>query len=773
MNTKALCMIVILFTFLIFLGNRSAARNECVTQDNNCVRCDCEIQVTVKNPDSKKEPSCSVVFQGNIQRVRSANLGSADPLSFLGVKEIKTPPQPFTMCDVVIYCDPGASADLTCTGRERYDPGFLRTRRLRDTKIKREIWSQNRCPVYCVDRGEQTKEISVKCDHWERPKALPPAPVKKPPVTKPPVKKPPAKRPGLGMFASMFADPSEQNTSAGSSYVADTYSEPSAAGQDPDEKEVESIINDSARWRSPNGEAGVEQGVLMVAKGEADAQSFCTGNTITVAAPNLVTLPTCPSDASGLWEGAFARPVPKGAPPGTPRVVVPISLELRKDNGSVRGELKTSDGTFNISGNQNGENIGLEAVRTGTQAKISLNGKATKDSITFGASEQSSEGVMTYRLVGFARRLYIADRALPVALLNAPYNFRLTAYAPSGQALAFRLTTPPVKYPEINWFTPAEATRGRNGERFTYLCPPNGSLGGTLYGTDTYSDSSTICKAAVHAGVITQRAGGVVTIQVKPDPGSYTASTRNGIASSKYSFGSGKGSFVFVANDAGERGRLPKGISFDTSTGTLRGTPSEAGSFDLSIVADDGNGNLSEQPLTLTVKKLAVTNALLHDGFAGQPYAATLDVAGGQPPYRFSGKMPTGLQLDPATGAISGTPSSPISFAKVEVTIRDSQNNVESQTITLSVRGATILGSHFLPDARVGVPYRMQFQTAGLPSVRLWTLYGTDAKLIGLHLNEQTGELSGTPTRAGTFFLNVRAETGASVPTRGFALTIN
>jgi hypothetical protein len=47
-----------------------------------------------------------------------------------------------------------------------------------------------------------------------------------------------------------------------------------------------------------------------------------------------------------------------------------------------------------------------------------------------------------------------------------------------------------------------------------------------------------------------------------------------------------------------------------------------------------------------------------------------------------------------------------------------------------------------------------------------------DASSIGLALNQGTGELSGMPTKAGNFFIEVRAEVGSSVPSRNFAVTI-
>jgi hypothetical protein len=572
----------------------------------------------------------------------------------------------------------------------------------------------------------------------------------------------------------MLFGSSWQGSSIVSAFLPIKYSEEAT-----DDKEAKEIITGPTRWRLIEGEAGIDHGMLMVAKGgEAEARSFCTGDSFRLVGPNVISLPTCQPDVSGRWQGAYARPLAKGV-----REAVNVSLNLRKESGFLRGELTTPDGTFNIvEGSQydaqyGGSRINLQAERTvaGTKETIKLNGSLNKGDIVFGGSEQAPDGKVTSGLTGFFRRLYIADSALPIGILNQAYSYTLTADSPYSDSTTFRLASPAIIQPEqITWNTYAKDLRGRNGERFTYGCPPaNPSINPVVYGTDVYTDDSPICTAAVHAGLITRQAGGVVTIQIKPDAGSYTASTRNGVSSRSY--GAYKGSYVFVTRESngGERGRLPKGLSFDSQSGTFSGTPTELGSFEISVVADDGAGNVFEQPLTLTVKKLVVTNRLLPDGFVGQPYAATLKVAGGQPPYRFSGSMPKGLQLDPITGEVSGKPSSPGSSDSFEVTIHDSQNNSESQKVSLSVRGATIMNSHFLPDARVGVPYRMQFQAIGtLSPINYWGFGRADAGSIGLALNERTGELSGTPTRAGDFFIEVTAEVGSSVASRNFALTI-
>jgi hypothetical protein len=95
----------------------------------------------------------------------------------------------------------------------------------------------------------------------------------------------------------------------------------------------------------------------------------------------------------------------------------------------------------------------------------------------------------------------------------------------------------------IGWGTQADGKRGQNGQRFTFSCP-SGGAGNRAWGTGIYTDDSSICVSAVHAGLITFASGGTVSIEIRPGQASYTGSQRNGVSSSSY--GSWHGSFVFV-----------------------------------------------------------------------------------------------------------------------------------------------------------------------------------------------------------------------------------
>lgn len=95
------------------------------------------------------------------------------------------------------------------------------------------------------------------------------------------------------------------------------------------------------------------------------------------------------------------------------------------------------------------------------------------------------------------------------------------------------------------WTANAAEHRGRNGENFEYDCPPGGEAH-TVYGSQPYTDDSSVCTAAVHFGAITLADGGTVTIEIHPDWESYEGSDSNGITTLDY--GSWPGSFVILSD---------------------------------------------------------------------------------------------------------------------------------------------------------------------------------------------------------------------------------
>jgi hypothetical protein len=94
-----------------------------------------------------------------------------------------------------------------------------------------------------------------------------------------------------------------------------------------------------------------------------------------------------------------------------------------------------------------------------------------------------------------------------------------------------------------DWYTQARQVNAPVGSRVRFECSPGGT-GGNVWGTDIYTDDSSICEAAVHAGVIKRAGGGVVHFEMIGAQPSFQGSERNGVSTMRYP--AWPGSFRFV-----------------------------------------------------------------------------------------------------------------------------------------------------------------------------------------------------------------------------------
>jgi hypothetical protein len=104
--------------------------------------------------------------------------------------------------------------------------------------------------------------------------------------------------------------------------------------------------------------------------------------------------------------------------------------------------------------------------------------------------------------------------------------------------------------PELDWHTsPLDLDlRGMNGARYAFRCPRGEPLARHVIGSGPYTDDSSICSAAVHAGALHDGGGGDVTIEIRPGEAQYAGSEHNTIRSSAYDH-AWSGSFVVLRKD--------------------------------------------------------------------------------------------------------------------------------------------------------------------------------------------------------------------------------
>lgn len=83
------------------------------------------------------------------------------------------------------------------------------------------------------------------------------------------------------------------------------------------------------------------------------------------------------------------------------------------------------------------------------------------------------------------------------------------------------------------------------GQTVTVSCPTScGLTAGSVWGSRIYTDDSSICRAAIHAGVMTDQ-GGQLLLTIAPGQQSYTGSSQNGVTTSNW--GSWSRSFTVAA----------------------------------------------------------------------------------------------------------------------------------------------------------------------------------------------------------------------------------
>jgi hypothetical protein len=150
-------------------------------------------------------------------------------------------------------------------------------------------------------------------------------------------------------------------------------------------------------------------------------------------------------------------------------------------------------------------------------------------------------------------------------------------------------------------------------------------------------------------------------------------------------------------------GPLPPGLALDPSTGRLTGTPTASGSYQFLAGVTDATGSTGSKLLTINIATLLAitTTSPLPGGPIGTPYQLQLAATGGTPPYTWSiasGTLPAGLTLDPATGLISGTPSSGGSFA-LTIGVKDAvQSATKAYQLTIAVLALPAVTITGLPD---------------------------------------------------------------------------
>src|SRR2546430_1472170 len=217
---------------------------------------------------------------------------------------------------------------------------------------------------------------------------------------------------------------------------------------------------------------------------------------------------------------------------------------------------------------------------------------------------------------------------------------------------------------------------------------------------------------------------------------------------------------------------LPAGLTLNTSTGVISGTPTASGTFTVTISATNSRGT-GTATLTITISPPAppvISSALTANGTVGVAFSYQIVASNCPTSYNATG-LPTGLSVDTSTGAISGTPAvgtdagSPYSVA-ISAT---NSGGTGSATLTITIKPAKpVITSPLTASGQVGVAFSYQITATNNP-----TSFNATGLPAGLSVNTSTGLISGTPTTAGTYSVTISATNSGGTGSATLTLTIN
>lgn len=174
---------------------------------------------------------------------------------------------------------------------------------------------------------------------------------------------------------------------------------------------------------------------------------------------------------------------------------------------------------------------------------------------------------------------------------------------------------------------------------------------------------------------------------------------------------------------------------------------------------------------------ITVNPATLPNGTVGAAYNQVVTATGGTAPYTFavsSGALPTGLVLNPATGAITGSPTTAGTF-NFSITAIDANGcrgtRVYSMTIAAPGCPVITLSPAVIPPGRVQQAYSQQIIATGGTAPYTYSITG--ALPPGLTLNQATGLITGVPVQTGLFSFTIRAtDAGGCTGAAPYTMTI-
>lgn len=214
---------------------------------------------------------------------------------------------------------------------------------------------------------------------------------------------------------------------------------------------------------------------------------------------------------------------------------------------------------------------------------------------------------------------------------------------------------------------------------------------------------------------------------------------------------------------------LPAGLSIDSITGAITGTPTATSSITSYTVLGTNITGTHSQAIQIRILDQPPIISYSPSAFifvSDNPITDKTIINTGGPAASFSisPTLPTGLSFNTSTGTISGTSLITSTNTTYTITAFGSQSTTTTITITVNPHAPFITYSS-PQNYTVGLPIVSLLPTSTGGSVDSYADISSLTLPLGLSLNTTTGEISGTPisSSSATYLISASNATGTSV----------
>jgi hypothetical protein len=195
---------------------------------------------------------------------------------------------------------------------------------------------------------------------------------------------------------------------------------------------------------------------------------------------------------------------------------------------------------------------------------------------------------------------------------------------------------------------------------------------------------------------------------------------------------------------------LPPGLSFNSLTGQITGTPTQTSSTKTFTVSGTNNSGSATATFTIAIvippPTVSISTGSEYNFTQYTPIPEiTPSVSGATLPYNLIGNLPSGLIFNSTNGTISGTPKVPLPRTKYTLEVNNSAWTTPIDLyITVKIAAPTNLNYVVPSRFYTGVEISTISPTNSGGVISSYTI---DKPLpLGLNLNPSTGAISGTPS---------------------------